>query len=127
MRRVECGMRKESRRAGRAVEAHPGRGGWAARTRPEARTGPHQRNRARTSGLTTFSAGHLPRLRSTMASAADSAMSSRARRSVPAAWGVSGTFCERLPPDDLTASPQRQAAMEVLVRALEDRAHARGE
>src|SRR5207248_2944528 len=50
------------------------------------------RNRSRTSGLTTFSAGHSPRLSETIASAADSAMSSRERRSTPAACGVSSTL-----------------------------------
>src|ERR1700736_2718374 len=59
----------------------------------EALPGHHaQRKRARTSGLTIFSAGHSPRLRETTASAAERAMSSRDCRSPPAAWGVSTTL-----------------------------------
>src|SRR5262249_46103850 len=55
----------------------------------------HHRNRGRTSGFTTCSAGHSPRLNFTMAWTAARAMSSRDWRSTPAACGVSTTLSSR--------------------------------
>ena len=53
-------------------------------------------NFVRTSWLTTFSAGHSPRLSDTIAWAADRAMSLSDFSSVPAAWGAASSAPHQL-------------------------------